>query len=339
MEIETLNFNLINIDDSNDYIYKISYTGQYKFLSRLNDREIRLTYDFIKNIDLNNNISFNGYVLEKQFQFNSYPKQKLNLKVKLKNNKFDFDFSSYSYCCFSNSYYQFSTSIYLEPEEKNIKNNNVNIIDDIINSTVGLKNLGGTCSISSIIQILAHTNCFVHEFLKHYTKEKKISFLLYNLFMGLKSGNASNEFYDFCINLNPIIRITGIDPMFFCTKFLEKLNEENPYILNLFCGKKKIKFENLEGFDNEEEFLFNIIHLSSFQKITDVLFQNIKIIDNKKVIQKETIIKEPQILMINVQTDLPSTTFSFEIPNQLKINKFIYKLYAINQYDDYHSRA
>ncbi len=332
--MEILNLKLISPNNC-----KILYRGEHKFLSRLNDREIRLTYDFIKNFNIYSNLSFNGYVLEKQFQFISYPKQKLNLKVKLKNNKFDFDFISYSYCCFSNSYYQFSTTIYLEPEEKNIKNNKANIIDDIINSTVGLKNLGGTCSISSIIQILAHTNCFVHEFLKHYTKYKKISFLLYNLFMGLKSGNTSKQFSEFCNKLNSIIHVTEIDPMYFCTKFLEQLNKENPFILKLFCGKKKITFENLEGFDDEEEFLFNILHLSPHQKISRILFQNKKNIDNKEVIQRESYIEEPQILMINVQPELYSNNFSFEIPNQLKINKFNYKLYAVNQYDNYHSRV
>ena len=57
-------------------------------------------------------------------------------------------------------------SIPLNVKEINVNNiQNDKYIDYLMNSFIGLKNLGGTCSISSIIQVLIHTKCFLKEFL------------------------------------------------------------------------------------------------------------------------------------------------------------------------------
>jgi hypothetical protein len=230
--MEILNLKLISPNNC-----KILYRGEHKFLSRLNDREIKLPSNFIK-YNNNGSLSIIGNVSENEFISCSNNKQMVDLIISLIDNRCYFNFtmnyklcySCYRCCCccccccvryFFNSE-SYNITIDLEPKEKNIKNKNHNNIDDIINSTVGLKNLGGTCSVSSIIQVLAHTNCFVHEFFKHYNKNKTISFLLYNLFMGLKSGNTSKQFSEFCNKLNSIIHVTEIDPMYFCTKFLEQ---------------------------------------------------------------------------------------------------------------------
>jgi hypothetical protein len=135
--------------------------------------------------------------------------------------------------------------------------------------------------------------------------------------------------------------------MYFCIKFLEILEEENSgKIINLFLGIKKITFENLNGFDEEKEkFLFYIINLSFGENIENNLFKKkkLQIRDNynyiKFVIQKETLIREPEILMLNIECELNFNNFFFQIPEILKVNEINYKLYAINEYNNLHSIA
>ena len=224
---------------------------------------------------------------------------------------------------------------------------NEEYIDCLVNSFIGLKNLGGTCSISSIIQVLIHTKCFLKEFFSLTFSQNTISTLLYKLFMSIiESKNVFNTFYNFCKELEKEIEVIKNDPMYFCTKLLEKLEEENPgKIIHLFSGKKKIEFQNLQYFNSEENFLFYIIHINFVvPRIEDSLFQQkqIDLMDyiNIPILQKEYLIEEPQIFMINIEKDenyLPE--FYYHIPKYLTLNNSNYKLYAINKYDNVHSRV
>ena len=145
------------------------------------------------------------------------------------------------------------------------------------------------------------------------------------------------------------LKVIKNDPMYFCSKILEKLEEENPgKIIHLFSGKKKIEFQNLNNYDSEEQFLFYIIQLDDKNpEIKNRLFQKqkIEIFDYSKNtviqnIQNEILIEEPEILMLNIEIDQNSKyKFYFDIPKDLDLNHSKYKLYAINKYDDDHSRV
>ena len=226
-----------------------------------------------------------------------------------------------------------------------------------MNSFIGFNNLGGTCSISSIIQILIHTKCFIKEFLSLSNHRKPISKLFFDLLEAIKcSKNVQDDkvqdcFYDFCYYLKEKMKLKVIknDPMYFCSKILEKSEEENPgKIIHLFSGKKKIEFQNLNYYDSEEQFLFYIIQLDDKNpEIKNRLFQKqkIEIFDYSKNtviqnIQNEILIEEPEILMLNIEIVQNSKyNFYFDIPKDLDLNQSNYKLYAINKYDDVHSRV
>ena len=177
--------------------------------------------------------------------------------------------------------------------------------------------------------------------------------MFFNLLEAIKYSNNVQDnkvqdcFYDFCYYLQNEIKVIKNDPMYFCSKILEKLEEENPgKIIHLFSGKKKIEFQNLKNYDSEEQFLFYIIQLDyQNSQIKNRLFkkQKIEIFDDCKNtviqnIQNETLIEEPEILMLNIEIDQNSKyKFYFDIPKDLDLNQSKYKLYAINKYDDDHS--
>ena len=199
---------------------------------------------------------------------------------------------------------------------------------------------------------MIHTECFIKEFLSLSNHCRKISKLFFDLLKAIKCSNNIQDdkvqdcFYDFCYCLQYEIKVIKNDPMYFCSKILEKLEEENPgKIIHLFSGKKKIEFQNLNYYDSEEQFLFYIIQLDDKNpEIKNRLFkeQKIEIFDDSKktVIQNETLIEEPEILMLNieiVQNSKYKYKFYFDIPKDLDLNHSKYKLYAINKYDDEHS--
>ena len=334
--------------------YYITYKGNIKKLGNINKEMIPVCEHFIhynfmeiilkfelKNIIQNKikSYSYSGYLLfylellfiENGITFKLYYNQ-TNNRIKHQIIK-DLLFNSSKQIVQNNS--------------SKISNNIINI-DDLINSTFGLNNFFGNCSLNSIIQIFLHTKCFLNQFLTLKNENNKpISFLFFKLLYSIKLKTYQKEFYEFCQYLNNKIKVSKNDPMYFCTKFIEILEEENSgKIINLFSGKKKINFENLNGFDEEEErFLFYIINLTYRETIENNVFKNkkLQIRDNynypKIIIQKETLIKEPEILMLNIECELNFNIFFFQIPETLKINQINYKLYAINEYNNLHSIA
>lgn len=349
--------------NDNKYYYKIIHRGNTLFLLLLNDKQIELNEDFLKiyKDNFNHPLSFYCCVTNNTFQARNYDNNiYFNLCVTLKKNlkkeheiDFSLSYGKYNYC----------TKFILNAEE--IKetnkgnygktthgnspygnsahgNSTSNEINEIYNSTIGLRNIGGSCSIASVIQILAHTRCFLNEFLKNYKhnhNSNSISTLFYNLLMSFKNKNETSEFYDFCMRIKSQ---TGNNPMYFCCKFLDKLNKENPGIIDLFSGIKKVIFENQHYDNDRESFLFQLVYLSYDEQLKDILFNkpNLVKIGNKCYNQIENLIEGPKILMINIETEkMKGYYFSFEIPKNLKIGNFTYKLYAFNKYDDNHSKA
>ena len=59
---------------------------------------------------------------------------------------------------------------------------------------------------------------------------------------------------------------------------------------------------------------------------------------NNQILQKEYLIEEPQIFMINIEKDENcKIEFYYQIPKYLTLNTSTYQLYAINKYDNVHS--
>ena len=214
----------------------------------------------------------------------------------------------------------------------------------------GIFNFYGNCGINSIIQIFLHTKYLLNILIQNNENNKPITSLFNKLLNSIKKLNSLQEvYYKFCHYLNYKIKISQNDHMYFCIKFIELLEEENcGKIIDLFSGIKKIKFENLKGFDEEKEnFLFYIINLSKGETIENNVFKTkeIKLKDNnneispKIIYQKEIMIKEPEILMLNIECEISSYVFLFQIPESIKVNTISYKLYAINEYNNLHSIA
>ncbi len=331
--------------------YHIIYIGNNKKLGKINDEMIEVDNDFIKYNFMSILLKFELKNIQnkiKSYSYNGYPLFYLELLFIENGITFILYYQTYNGTKSQiKKTFPFNSSNQITQNNSSKNCNNIINIDDLINSTIGLNNFFGNCSINSIIQIFLHTKCFLKQFLTLNENKKPISFLFFKLLNSIKLNTYQKEFYEFCQYLNNKIKVSKNDPMYFCTKFIEILEEENSSkIINLFSGIKKISFENLNGFDEEKErFLFYIINLSIGENIENNLFKNkqLQIKDNnnvpKIIIQKETLIKEPEILMLNIECETHYHHFSFLIPETLKINKINYKLYAINEYNNIHSIA
>ena len=337
------------------YYFKIDYNGTNEYLLKLKEQLIELNHDFIS--------LYQYYFMKINFLFQLEQKADnmfygIDTSVINSNYILKFQLSltfeeniiiEFRYDLFQQTKYLKKVINYEKKlEVQKISNQDNKFIDSLMNSFIGFNNLGGTCSISSIIQILIHTECFIKEFLSLSNHCRKISKLFFNLLEAIKcSNNVQHYFHNFCYYLQYEMKVIKNDPMYFCSKILEKLEEENPgKIIHLFSGKKKIEFQNLKNYDSEEQFLFYIIQLDyQNSQIKNRLFkkQKIEIFDDCKNtviqnIQNETLIEEPEILMLNIEIDQNSKyKFYFDIPKDLDLNQSKYKLYAINKYDDDHS--
>lgn len=355
-------FELIPHIMDNKYYFTIQYYGTNEQILKLNNELIELNEGFLiyyKEFFEKITLRFKLEKKENQFKGMMIDNYYLNLhfyiNLTLYNNniimELYYDKIFYS-CTGLKKQHKYFKKIFdfipLDVKEMNINNKqNEKFIDYLVNSFIGLKNLGGTCSISSIIQVLIHTKCFLKEFFSLSCSQNKISTLLYKLFISIiESKNVVYDFYYFCKELEKEIEVIKNDPMYFCTKLLEKLEEENPgKIMHLFSGKKKIEFQNLQDYNSEENFLFYIIHINfEGPGIKDSLFQQkqIDLIDNinNQIFQNEYLIEEPQIFMINVEKDENcKCEFYYHIPKYLTLKSSNYKLYAINKYDNVHSRV
>ena len=340
------------VNENKNYYY-INYEGNNKILGKIDKKWIEVNNDFIEydfqEIELKFECNIVTNIVKSYFIKRNYPTIIFYLELSFIENEITFKL-------YYKGNHQIIKKFPFKSSEQMVQGNSSknynNIIDsnDLINSTIGLNNFFGNCSINSIIQIFLHTKCFLNvlnELIQNNQIKNSITFLFFKLLESIIKLKTppQKEFYEFCRYLNDKIRISKNDPMYFCIKFIEILEKENcGKIIHLFSGIKKITFENLKGFDEEKDnFLFYIINLSFEETIENNVFKNkkLQIKDNftKSVIQKETLIKEPEILMLNIECEIYSKIYSFQIPKKLTINKTDYKLYAINEYNNLHSIA
>ena len=125
--------------------------------------------------------------------------------------------------------------------------------------------------------------------------------------------------------------------MTFFNEFIKKLGEENNgNILNLFMGKKDIKFEGMPELNYEEDFIFYLLTLDkNNKKIMDAYYDVKEFENDENVKLVETIKVAPEILIINLEIE--NIGYNFE--ETIYLEETTYKLKAINRYSDFHSVA
>ena len=125
--------------------------------------------------------------------------------------------------------------------------------------------------------------------------------------------------------------------MTFFNEFIKKLGEENNgKIVNLFTGKKYIKFIGMPELDYEEDFIFYLITLDEKTRyIMDALCQEKEFENDENMKLREEIKIKPEILVINLKIE--NIEYNFE--TLIYIDNFKYQLNAINRYNNLHSTA
>ena len=218
------------------------------------------------------------------------------------------------------------------------------IKDRLLKSEIGLYNAGGSCYMASIIQILIHSEKFLDKFLTplSYQNQKGLSYLLF-IFIKYIAYSKENaiEIKQFSENYNKINNKfngkKGNNPMVFFNEFIKRLDEENNGgILNLYMGKKDIKFEGMSELDYEEDFIFYLLTLDkNKKKIIDAYYDVKEFEDDENIKLVETIKVTPEILIINLNVE--NIEYNFE--EYIYIEEIEYKLKAINRYTNFHSVA
>ena len=224
-------------------------------------------------------------------------------------------------------------------EKKNI--NNEDIKTKLLNSKIGLINAGGSCYMASIIQILVHLKKFLDIFLQDkYTNN--FSFKFYNFIKILSNSKYPLEIDTIAYEYNLINKKfsgeEGNNPMSFFTDFIKELSKENKKIFNIFKGQKVFNFEDVKNYN--EDFLFHLIVLDKNNYNITELINNGRIFDGKNKKEKnvmlfEKIIKTPEILIINLETE----NIEYKGEEYIVIDNSTYELVAVNMYTNYHSIA
>ena len=194
---------------------------------------------------------------------------------------------------------------------------------------------------ASIIQVLIHLEKFLNVFLKvKYDNKKPLSCLFYNFIKKIANSKVNAiEIRQFAEEYNKInYKFNGEEgnnPMTFFNEFIAILgNENNENILNLFMGKKQIKFIGVPELDYQEDFIFHLIALDeNIKYLQDALYNEKEIEDNENIKLKEEIIIKPEILVINIEID--DIDYNFEVNIMIDNNKYLLK--AINRYNNFHS--
>ena len=234
---------------------------------------------------------------------------------------------------------EIKTKTNLEKKEMDINE----IKQKLLNSQLGFYNAGGSCYMASIIQILIHLDKFLNEFLKNkYECTKPLSYLFFNFIKEIADSKVNAiEIKRFAKEYNQINNKfdgkKGNNPMTFFNEFIKKLGEENNgKIVNLFAGKKYIKFIGMSELDYEEDFIFYLISLDEKTRyIMDAIYQEKEFEDDEDMKLKEEIKIKPGILVINLEIE----NIEYDIEQELMIDDIRYELKAINSYNDYHSTA
>lgn len=216
----------------------------------------------------------------------------------------------------------------------------------LLNSTIGLRNAGGSCYMASIVQILIHLEKFL-DYFNIYKNTNELCKYFYKFLKDVESAESSNKKYDRVIEIKPLSnRYHNINSKFKGTKgnnpmtfFIEFINDLNKDILSLFKGKKQIQFNGNKRIE-EEDFIFYMITLDEENAhINEQLVNdNTKEFENiKDCTITEKIKKCPEILIINLEID--NIPYEGEDILMLLEPEMNYRLKAINKYDNVHSIA
>lgn len=225
-----------------------------------------------------------------------------------------------------------------ENEIKTIKFNNKNI-SLITESKVGFYNAGGSCYMASIIQILIHLRSFIERFLRKNQKNFLYK-IFYNLLLQVMNSKGPIEITEFANEYNKINERfsgnKGNNPMTFFDEFIKTFDREDGDILDLFSGKNLIQFNGSDEEDYEENFIFFMVCLdSNYRNIVKAINSQKEIQDEKNVKISSKIILKPEIFVINLEVD--DLEYYFE--QHIQIDDTSYELKAINEYNDFHSKA
>ena len=123
--------------------------------------------------------------------------------------------------------------------------------------------------------------------------------------------------------------------MTFLIEFIKKLSEEtNENILNLFNGKKYIKFEGMSDLNYEEDFIILLTTLNENKYLLyDSIYEEKEFEDDENLKIIEEIKVKPEILVINLEIE--DIEYNFEEKIIIDGNKYFLK--AINRYTNFHS--
>lgn len=232
---------------------------------------------------------------------------------------------------------EFELDLIKDSENKNNKNNFSNIYE----SRIGFFNLGASCYMASILQILIHLRSFIEKFRSKGKRSKNSLSKLFNeLIDKIIRANYSIEISNFA---NEYMKINskfsgkhGNNPMTFFTEFINKLGEENKDILDLFTIINYIKFQGLDENDYEEKLFFYMISIdNNIKYIRNAINKEKEMEEDKNIKIIERITLKPEIFIINLQVE--DIEYNFE--EKIFIDKTKYDLKAINEYNNSHSTA
>jgi hypothetical protein len=122
--------------------------------------------------------------------------------------------------------------------------------------------------------------------------------------------------------------------MKFFSEFIKELSKENNEVVDIFKGRKKIKFEGMSDLNYEEDFLFLMITLDKENFDIKKSLNNVKEFEDDKTLKlSEEIIVKPQILILNISHE----NINYQFEEYIKIDEVNYELKAINRYSTVHS--
>lgn len=214
-----------------------------------------------------------------------------------------------------------------------------NIIQKLLKSRIGFYNAGGSCYMSSIIQVLIHSKIFLEHFLKKVYKVKtSLASKFYDFIELVNDSNDIVRIGYFANELNKINNkfngVEGNNPLNFYTEFIKELSKENNEILEIFKGKKNIKFEGMPELNYEDNFLFLMITIDKKNdNIKKALFTPKEFEDDPTLKLSEEIIIKPKILLFNVSHE----DIDYKFEELIKLDDTEYQLIAINRYSISHS--
>ena len=235
--------------------------------------------------------------------------------------------------CFYKIYYNLCSLLFNDSKEK------VNNINNILKSKIGFYNSGGSCYMASILQILIHSKIFMNEFLKkNNSKKNTLSKKLLDFIIEIENSNKSIKIKKFSNEFNKINSkfdgYRGNNPMKFFVEFIKQLGEENKNIINIFTGKKFIKFNGKSELNYEEDFIFYMVIIDEKNNnLKKAIYQEKEFEEDENLKLSEEIIVKPEILIFNI--GIENTDYNFE--EFLNLGDAYYELKSINRYSNSHS--